>query len=118
MRGEPCPADRENANDVSAAVRSCVSANITSASGNGPFSAGDRGGRRSPLPGGDEERAIPLAAATTVEVRAGDVVRVLTPGRRRVGCRHFRSDDEIFQRTLTLWCWGCLLYTSPSPRDS
>ena len=32
------------------------------------------------LPGGDEERATPLAAATTVELRAGDVVRVLTPG--------------------------------------
>ena len=32
------------------------------------------------LPGGDEERATPLAAATTVGLRAGDVVRVLTPG--------------------------------------
>jgi N-methylhydantoinase B/oxoprolinase/acetone carboxylase alpha subunit len=32
------------------------------------------------LPGGDERRARPLADKCTVRVRAGDVVRILTPG--------------------------------------
>ena len=29
------------------------------------------------------------------------------------------ADDftRPFQEAMTAWCWGCLLYTSPSPRD-
>ena len=32
------------------------------------------------LPGGDEARKVALADKCTVRVRAGDVIRVLTPG--------------------------------------
>ena len=32
------------------------------------------------LPGGDETRAVRLAAKVTVQLRSGDVIRMLTPG--------------------------------------
>ncbi len=60
------------------------------------------------LPGGDERRAERLPDKCTVQLRAGDVLRMLTPGGGAVGCAAFHrlrwSGSEHLDRTADAGC--------------
>ena len=56
------------------------------------------------------------------QLRSDQVMCVEGPsqsGKTEFVLRLLESKDELFRNPLNkvLWCYGCLLYTSPSPRD-